>query len=71
MDPEQFVKLVQQQGQLSNLFSDVRRNKALFAVVRDVDAKDTDGNSLEDLMVFFQEVAESSASDDADASDAE
>lgn len=71
MDPEQFVKLVQQQGQLSNLFSDVRRNKALFAVVRDVDAKDTDGNSLEDLMVFFQEVAGSSASDDADASDAE
>ncbi|WQD13803.1 MAG: hypothetical protein U1U88_002180 [Lawsonella clevelandensis] len=35
------MKLVQQQGQLSNLFSDVRRNKALFAVVRDVDAKDT------------------------------
>ena len=71
MDPEQFVKLVQQQGQLSNLFSDVRRNKALFAVVRDVDAKDTDGSSLEDLMVFFQEVADSSVSDDAASSDAE
>ena len=67
MEPEQFVQAVQQQGQLASLFSDVRRNKALFTVVRDVVAKDTEGNSLDDLMVFFQELPDMPEEESADA----
>ena len=67
MMPEQFDQALQQQGQLASLFSDVRRNKALFTVVRDVVAKDTEGNSLDDLMVFFQELPDMPEEESADA----
>lgn len=63
MDPEQFVKLVQQQGQLSNLFTDVRRNKALFAVIRDFTAKDTDGKVIDDLGAFFDDLPDAPAAE--------
>lgn len=67
MEPEQFVKLVQQQGQLSGLFSEIRRNKALFSVVSEITAKDTDGNVIDDLNVFFDSRDEEDASNEADA----
>lgn len=64
MEPDQFVKLVQQQGQLSNLFTDVRRNKALFAAIREFTAKDTDGKVIDDLGAFFDDLPEAPAAEE-------
>jgi len=65
MEPDQFVKLVQQQGQLSNLFTDVRRNKALFSVIRDFTAKDTNGKVIDDLGAFFEDLPDAPAAEEA------
>ncbi len=60
MDPNQFIQQVQQSGQLGNLFSDVRRGKALAQSILKASAKDSEGNQI-DLQEFFgEEVREDS-----------
>ena len=61
MDPNQFVMQLQQSGQIANLFSDVRRGKALAAAISRTSVTDEDGNSV-DPNEFFGEI-----DDDADA----
>lgn len=52
MDPNQFIQQLQQSGQLGNLFSDVRRGKALAVSILETSATDTDGNAI-DLKDYF------------------
>ncbi|WP_448851327.1 trigger factor [Corynebacterium sp. 335C] len=67
MDPNQFIQQLQQSGQLGNLFSDVRRGKALAVSILETSAKDTDGNEI-DLKDYFDM---SEAEGDDEAKDAE
>ena len=66
MDPNQFVAQLQQSGQIANLFSDVRRGKALAAAICRTTVKDEEGNDV-DVEQYFGEVEE----DENEATDAE
>ncbi len=59
VSPDEYVQRAQQSGQLGAIFADVRRGKALAAVVRKAEVKDADGNVL-DLDEMF------GGADDAD-----
>ncbi|GAB3700941.1 trigger factor [Corynebacterium nasicanis] len=63
MDPNQFVGQLQQSGQIANLFSDVRRGKALAAAICRVSVKDDAGNDV-DPAEYFGEETEAEASED-------
>ncbi|WP_369123134.1 trigger factor [Nocardia blacklockiae] len=52
MSPEQFIQQVQQAGQLGAIFADVRRGKALAAVVGQAKVTDTDGNTVDTAEMF-------------------
>ncbi|WJZ03412.1 trigger factor [Corynebacterium freiburgense] len=62
MEPEQFVNQLQQSGQLANVFTDVRRGKALAAAIARVTAKDSNGEAI-DVKSYFgpEEEAEAEA----------
>ena len=66
MDPNQFIQQLQSNNQLGNLFSDVRRGKALAIAICRVDVKDEAGNKV-DVDQYFGEIDE----DEAEATDAE
>lgn len=66
MDPNQFLQQLQSNGQIANLFSDVRRGKALAAAICRTTVKDEEGNDV-DVDQYFGEVEE----DDNEATDAE
>ncbi|OHQ56034.1 trigger factor [Corynebacterium sp. HMSC070H05] len=57
MDPNQFVAQLQQSGQIANLFSDVRRGKALAAAISRTSVKDEAGNKV-DPNDYFGEIEE-------------
>ena len=57
MDPNQFVAQLQQSGQIANLFSDVRRGKALAAAISRTSVKDETGNKV-DPNDYFGEIEE-------------
>ena len=68
MDPNQFVQQLQQAGQIGNLFSDVRRGKALAAAICEVSVADSEGNKIDPSVYFGEEdVEESTDSDDTSA----
>jgi trigger factor len=52
MDPNQFIQQLQSAGQIGQLFSDVRRGKALAAVITRTTVKDEEGNAI-DPNVYF------------------
>lgn len=62
MDPNQFIQQIQSNGQISNLYADVRRGKALAAAICRVDVKDEDGNKV-DAEQYFGEVEEDETTD--------
>lgn len=62
MDPNQFIQQLQSNGQIANLFSDVRRGKALAAAICRVDVKDEDGNKV-DVEQYFGEIEEEGPED--------
>src|SRR5690348_4021734 len=47
MPPEEFVKRIQEAGQLGAIYSDVRRSKALIAAVRAATVTDASGTALD------------------------
>ncbi|PRW64526.1 trigger factor [Actinopolyspora mortivallis] len=47
ISPDQFIQQVQQSGQLGRIYSDIRRSKALFSVVRQATVTDSEGNTLD------------------------
>ena len=66
MDPNQFIQQLQSNGQIANLFSDVRRGKALAAAICRTTVKDEEGNDV-DVDQYFGEIEE----EENDAADAE
>ena len=66
MDPNQFIQQLQSNGQIANLFSDVRRGKALAAAICRTTVKDEEGNDV-DVDQYFGEIEE----EENDATDAE
>lgn len=62
MDPNQFVQQLQSSGQIANLFSDVRRGKALAAAICRVTVKDDEGNSVDPTEYFGEEDEETTES---------
>ncbi|WJY68621.1 trigger factor [Corynebacterium auris] len=57
MDPNQFVAQLQQSGQIANLFSDVRRGKALAAAISRTSVTDDNGATV-DPNEYFGEIDE-------------
>lgn len=57
MDPNQFIQQLQSNGQIANLFSDVRRGKALAAAICRTTVKDEEGNKV-DVDQYFGEIEE-------------
>ncbi len=45
--PDQYVQQIQQSGQLGAIYADIRRSKALFAVVRQSTVTDEQGNAMD------------------------
>ena len=64
MDPNQFVAQLQQSGQIANLFSDVRRGKALAIAISRTQVADEAGNTV-DPNEYFGEVEENAADTEA------
>lgn len=62
MDPNQFIQQLQSNGQIANLFSDVRRGKALAAVICRTTVKDEEGNDV-DVDQYFGEIEEEDAAE--------
>jgi trigger factor len=58
ISPDEYVRRAQESGQLGAIFADVRRGKALAAVVRQAVVTDPDGNAI-DLDELFGRPAES------------
>nr|WP_068271747.1 trigger factor [Aldersonia kunmingensis] len=52
MSPDQFIQQIQQANQLGAVFADVRRGKALAAVVERATVTDTDGNAVDTSELF-------------------
>lgn len=63
MDPNQFIGQLQQSGQIANLFSDVRRGKALAQAICRVNVKDSEGNEVDPKAYFGEEEVEEEAAD--------
>lgn len=64
MDPNEFIGQLQQSGQIANLFSDVRRGKALAQAICRVSVKDTEGAEIDPKTYFGEEeVAETESED--------
>ncbi|MCK7636413.1 trigger factor [Corynebacterium pygosceleis] len=67
MDPNQFIQQLQQAGQIGNLFSDVRRGKALAAAICEVTVTDSEGTKVDPAAYFGEEESDDSAdSNDGD-----
>lgn len=64
MDPNQFIQQLQSSNQLGNLFSDVRRGKALAMAICRAEVTDEAGNKV-DVDQYFGEIDE----DEAEASE--
>jgi len=63
MQPAEFAQQLQQAGQVGAVYAEVRRSKALSAIVNEITVKDTDGNVVDTDEFFPKQVAE--AEDDA------
>lgn len=58
ISPDQFVQQIQQSGQLGRIYSDIRRSKALFSVVRQATVTDEQSNELDMDELFGTEEGE-------------
>ncbi|APT92057.1 trigger factor [Corynebacterium phocae] len=65
MDPNHFIQQIQSNGQMGNLFADVRRGKALAVSICRVEAKDENGNVI-DVDQYFGEIEEEADTDSED-----
>ncbi|WP_299137412.1 trigger factor [uncultured Corynebacterium sp.] len=62
MDPNQFIQQLQSNGQIANLFSDVRRGKALAMAICRAEVTDEEGNKV-DVDQYFGEIEEEDAAE--------
>jgi trigger factor len=70
MQPEEFVRRIQEAGQLGAVYSDVRRSKALIAAVRAASVTDASGSAV-DMSDLLGEDEPEESSEDAVTADAE
>ncbi|MDT0351586.1 trigger factor [Pseudonocardia charpentierae] len=70
MPPEEFVRRIQEAGQLGAVYSDVRRSKALIAAVAAATVTDESGGPV-DLSDLIGSADESDESDESDAEQAD
>jgi trigger factor len=70
MPPEEFVRRIQEAGQLGAVYSDVRRSKALIAAVRAASVTDESGSAV-DMSDLLGEDEPEESSEDAVTADAE
>jgi trigger factor len=61
MQPEEFVRRIQEAGQLGAVYSDVRRSKALISAVRAATVTDESGNEVDMSELLGDEEAEEAA----------
>jgi trigger factor len=69
MPPEEFVRRIQEAGQLGAVYSDVRRSKALIAAVRSASVTDASGSAVDMSDLLGEDEPEQS--EDAVTADAE
>ncbi len=67
--PEEFVKRLQEAGQLGAIWADVRRSKALVEAVRSATVTDASGTALDLVTLLGDESAEDIEEDAADGAD--
>jgi trigger factor len=70
MQPEEFVRRIQEAGQLGAVYSDVRRSKALIAAVRAASVTDASGSEVDMSDLLGEDESEESG-EDAVTADAE
>jgi len=73
MDPNTFIKTVDESGQIPAMVGEAARSKAVVVALRGIDVKDTDGNAI-DLSAFIgtdEDATEGSDEESDDASDEE
>ncbi|MBP3088135.1 trigger factor [Corynebacterium sp. sy017] len=69
MDPNQFVAQLQQSGQIAQLFADVRRGKAMAAVLTRASVTDDEGNTIDPNIYFGEETEAEAESKENDAAE--
>ncbi|GAA1218345.1 trigger factor [Prauserella alba] len=69
VSPDEYIQRAQQSGQLGAIFADVRRGKALAAVVRGASVTDESGEALDLTELFGEEEGEAEADDAATGAD--
>ncbi|MFF9562689.1 trigger factor [Leifsonia sp. NPDC014704] len=67
MDPNEFVKILSENGQIPSMVGEVARNKALAIVLGKVKVVDTNGNPVD--LAEFTAIAEDADTDDTAAAD--
>ncbi|GAA4550102.1 trigger factor [Amycolatopsis samaneae] len=65
ISPDEYVQRAQQSGQLSAIFADVRRGKALASVVRKATVTDASGTEVDLAELFGEEAQEADAAAEA------
>ena len=68
MDPNEFIKTLDQSGQIPSVVAEVARSKALAVALRRVEVKDSSGNAV-DLSEFVGTDEEDAAADATDAAE--
>ena len=68
MDPNEFIKTLDESGQIPSVVAEVARSKALAVALRRVEVKDAAGNVV-DLSEFVGTDAEDAAADASDAAE--
>lgn len=70
MQPQEFIQQLQQAGQVGAIYADVRRNKALAAVITQATVTDTNGEAIDTAKYFgAEDEAAESADEQADDQD--
>ena len=68
MEPAEFIKVIDQNGQIPGMVGEVARSKAVATVLSKVTVKDTDGKPV-DLSAFTAGVAEDADDESTDTDD--
>jgi trigger factor len=64
ISPDEYVQRAQQSGQLTAIYADVRRGKALASVVRGTTVKDASGAEVDLTELFGADEADAPAGDE-------
>jgi trigger factor len=71
VSPEEYLRRAQEAGQLGAIFAEVRRGKAVAAVLRGAQVSDSAGNDVDIEELFAADSSGTAAEEDGDESDLE